>query len=64
MLTFGDGSIKVGLYTEDDYYPNIKLNQRTSKYLLDYPELDNGEGLDGEKVINDILEKFKKAQQK
>ena len=27
-------------------------------------ELDNGEGLDGEKVINDILEKFKKAQQK
>ena len=27
-------------------------------------ELDNGEGLDGEKVINDILEKFKKVQQK
>ncbi|GCA77232.1 hypothetical protein MiTe_04085 [Microcystis aeruginosa NIES-2520] len=27
-------------------------------------ELDNGEGLDGEEVINDILEKFKKAQQK
>ena len=27
-------------------------------------ELDNGEGLDGENVINDILEKFKKAQQK
>ena len=27
-------------------------------------ELDNGEGLYGEKVINDILEKFKKAQQK
>ena len=27
-------------------------------------ELDNGEGLDGEQVINDILEKFKKAQQK
>ena len=27
-------------------------------------ELDNGVGLDGEKVINDILEKFKKAQQK
>jgi antitoxin ParD1/3/4 len=27
-------------------------------------ELDNGEGLDGEEVINDILEKFKKAPQK
>jgi hypothetical protein len=38
-LTLGD-DIKVGLYTEEDDYPNIKLNQRTSKYLLDYPELD------------------------
>ena len=40
LLTFGDGSVKVGLYTEEDDYPNIKLNQRTSKYLLDYPDLD------------------------
>jgi hypothetical protein len=39
LLTFEDNGVKVGLYTEDDYYPNIKLNQRTSKYLLDYPEL-------------------------
>jgi hypothetical protein len=39
LLTLGD-DIKVGLYTEDDEYPNIKLNKRTSKYLLDYPELD------------------------
>jgi len=39
LLTLGD-NIKVGLYTEDDEYPNIKLNKRTSKYLLDYPELD------------------------
>jgi hypothetical protein len=38
-LTLGD-DIKVGLYTKDDNYPNIKLNQRTSKYLLDYSELD------------------------
>lgn len=38
-LTLGD-DIKVGLYTEEDDYPSIKLNQRTSKYLLDYPELD------------------------
>ena len=27
-------------------------------------ELDNGEGLDGEEVMDDMLEKFKKAQQK
>jgi hypothetical protein len=40
LLTFGDGNVKVGLYTEEDDYPNIKLNQRTSKYLLDYPDLD------------------------
>lgn len=26
-------------------------------------ELDNGKGLDGETVINDILEKFQKARQ-
>lgn len=38
-LTFED-EIKVGVYTAEDDYPNIKLNARTSKYLLDYPELD------------------------
>ena len=32
--------INIGVYTAEDDYPNIKLNQRTSKYLLDYPELD------------------------
>jgi hypothetical protein len=39
LLTLGD-NIKVGIYTEDDEYPNIKLNKRTAKYLLEYPELD------------------------
>jgi hypothetical protein len=39
LLTLGD-NIKIGLYTEDDEYPNIRLNKRTAKYLLDYPELD------------------------
>jgi hypothetical protein len=38
-LTLGE-DIKVGLYTEEDDYPNIKLNKRTSRYLLDYPDLD------------------------
>ena len=35
-----DNNIKVGLYQAEDDYPNVKLNKRTSKYLLDYPELD------------------------
>jgi hypothetical protein len=38
-LTLGE-EISVGVYTEDDDFPNIKLNKRTSKYLVDYPELD------------------------
>ena len=38
-LTLGE-DITVGVYTEEDDYPNIKLNKRTSKYLIDYPELD------------------------
>ena len=38
-LTLGD-DIKVGLFQAEDDYPNVKLNKRTSKYLLDYPELD------------------------
>ena len=32
--------IKIGLYTEDADYPNIKLTPRTVKYLLEYPDLD------------------------
>ena len=38
-LTLGD-NMTVGLYQAEDDFPNIKLNKRTSKYLLDYPELD------------------------
>ena len=39
-LNLKDGDIRISLFTEEDDYPNVKLNQRTSKYLLDYPELD------------------------
>jgi hypothetical protein len=38
-LELGD-DIKIGLYQAEDDFPNIKLNKRTSKYLLEYPELD------------------------
>jgi hypothetical protein len=38
-LKLGD-DIGVSLYQAEDDYPSVKLNKRTSKYLLDYPELD------------------------
>jgi hypothetical protein len=38
-LKLGD-DISIGLYQAEDDFPNIKLNKRTSKYLVDYPELD------------------------
>ena len=70
LLTFGDGNIKVGLYTNEDYYPNIKLNQRTSKYLLEYPELDKvplrnliklaEDNVVSKEFIGNVLDKAKK----
>jgi hypothetical protein len=69
LLTLGD-NIKIGLYTEDDYYPNIKLNQRTSKYLLEYPELDKiplknliklaEDNVVSKEFVGDVLDKAKK----
>ena len=67
-LTLGE-DIKVGLYTEEDDYPNIKLNKRTSRYLLDYPNLDQipfknlislvSDGAIDRSVINGVIEKAK-----
>jgi hypothetical protein len=67
-LKLGD-NINVGLYQAEDDFPSIKLNKRTSKYLLDYPELDKipvrnliklvqDEVID-KNVINSVLEKAK-----
>ena len=67
-LKLGD-DISVGLYQAEDDYPNVKLNKRTSKYLLDYPELDKipvrnliklvqDEVID-KSVIDSVLEKAK-----
>jgi len=39
-LTFTSNDVQIGVFTAEDDYPNIKLNARTSKYLLDYPEID------------------------
>jgi len=67
-LKFGD-TVSVGVYTAEDDYPNIKLNQRTSKYLLDYPELDQlpfnsllklaTDGVIDREFINKVIEKAK-----
>jgi len=67
-LKFGE-PIKVGIYTDEDDYPDIKLNQRTAKYLLDYPELDKipfssllklaVDGVVNKEFINKIIEKAK-----
>jgi hypothetical protein len=70
-LKFGD-EISVGLYTAEDDYPNIKLNQRTSKYLLDYPELDKlpfnsllklaTDGIVDKEFINKVIDKAKSEE--
>jgi hypothetical protein len=39
-LRFTSGDVQMGVFTAEDEYPNVKLNTRTSKYLLDYPEID------------------------
>ena len=58
------------MYTEEDDYPDIKLNQRTSKYLLDYPELDKiplkillkliDDNVISKDIVGNLLEKAKK----
>ena len=70
-LKFGD-DISVGIYTAEDDYPNIKLNQRTAKYLLDYPELDKlpfnsllklaTNGIIDKEFINKVIEKAKSEE--
>jgi hypothetical protein len=67
-LKFGD-TVSVGVYTAEDDYPNIKLNQRTSKYLLDYPDLDKipfnvmiklaSDDIIDRKVLDTVIEKAK-----
>lgn len=38
-LKFGEG-VRVAVFTEERDYPDIKLNKRTSRFILDYPEID------------------------
>jgi len=39
-FTPGSDNVQMGVFTAEDSYSNVKLNTRTSKYLLDYPEID------------------------
>ena len=67
-LKLGD-NISISLYQAEDDYPNIKLNQRTSKYLLDYPELDKiplrnlvklaGDGIIDRSVVTKVIDSSK-----
>ena len=64
-ITLGD-DMEVGLYQAEDDYPKIKLNKRTAKYLLDYPELDKiplrnlvklaGDGVINRDVISSVID--------
>ena len=68
LLKVGD-DFKVGVYTEEDDYPNIKLNARTARFLLDYPDLDKipfntmlklaKDEIIPKETINTIIEKAK-----
>jgi len=70
-LKFGN-EISVGVYTAEDDYPSIKLNQRTSKYLLDYPKLDElpfnsllklaTDGIVNKEFITKVIEKAKSEE--
>lgn len=65
-LTTG-GDFKLSLYTEEADYPNVKINQRTSKYITDYPDLDKipvnnllkliEDGIIDQSLLNKIIEK-------
>jgi len=39
-LKFEDGDIKMGIFTENESYPNVKINERTGRLIADYPDLD------------------------
>lgn len=70
-LKFED-EISVGVYTADDDYPNIKLNPRTAKYILEYPELDElpfnsllklaTGGIVNKEFVNKVIEKAKSSE--
>jgi hypothetical protein len=67
-LVLGD-KLNISLYQDEDDFENIKLNKRTVKYLLDYPEIDSipfktllnlsSEGLFDANFITNLINKAK-----
>ena len=68
-LKFEAGDIKMGIFTENENYPNVKLNERTGKVITDYPELDKipfstlvkltTDNILPKEIVNQVLEKAK-----
>ena len=57
-----DAAFKVLENLQDDYWEWV--DETRQKIDVAIQELDNGEGLDGETVMNDLLAKFSLGQQK
>jgi hypothetical protein len=68
-LKFDRNNIKMGIFTENESYPNVKVNERTGKVLADYPDLDKlpfeiinkltSENILPKEALNQIIEKAK-----
>ena len=39
-LKFSGDDVKMGIFTENENYPNVMVNERTGKVLADYPDLN------------------------
>lgn len=63
-------NLRMGLYQAEDDFPNVKINKRTSRYLIDYPELTklpfsnlvdlSEQGVLDKQVIDKVIEDAKK----
>ena len=68
-LEFGE-DVKMGIYTKNDDYPDVKINNKTSEYILGYPDLDTvplniilklvSDNIIDKKTLNKIIEAAKK----
>jgi hypothetical protein len=68
-LKFEAGDIKMGIFTENESYPNVKVNERTGKVIADYPELDKipfatlvkltTDNILPKEIVNKVIEKAK-----
>lgn len=56
-----DAAFKLLETFDEDYWQWVEETRQ--KIDIAITELDNGEGLEGQTVINNILDKFKQAQQ-